>query len=119
LAKESSSPRLVRIGNAAHVLHPVAGQGFNLGLRDAWKLAEAIADMPRDRLGAAPLAGYARQRGFDIIGGSLMTDLLVAGFSNDNPLLRGTRGLALATLDLLPPLKTLFARKMMFGAQSW
>lgn len=119
LAKESSSPRLVRIGNAAHVLHPVAGQGFNLGLRDAWKLAEAIADTPRDRLGAAPLAGYARQRRADIIGGSLMTDLLVAGFSNDNPLLRGGRGLALTALDLLPPLKTLFARKMMFGSQSW
>jgi 2-octaprenyl-6-methoxyphenol hydroxylase len=119
LAKESHSPRLVRIGNAAHVLHPVAGQGFNLGLRDAWKLAEAIADTPHEQLGAAPLAGYARQRRADILGGSLMTDLLVAGFSNDHPLLRGGRGLALATLDMLPPLKILFARKMMFGAQSW
>lgn len=119
LAKESHSTRLVRIGNAAHVLHPVAGQGFNLGLRDAWKLAEAIAGMPREQLGAAPLAGYARQRRADIMGGSLMTDLLVAGFSNDNPLLRGGRGLALTALDLLPPLKTLFARKMMFGSQSW
>ena len=119
LAKDSHNPRLVRIGNAAHVLHPVAGQGFNLGLRDAWKLAEAIADTPLEKLGGAPMAGYARQRRADIIGGSLMTDLLVAGFSNDNPLLRGGRGLALGALDVLPPLKTLFARKMMFGAQSW
>lgn len=119
LAKESGGARLVRIGNAAHVLHPVAGQGFNLGLRDAWKLAEAMADIPRETLGAAPLAGYARQRRADIVGGSLMTDLLVAGFSNDNPLLRGGRGLALTALDLLPPVKTLFARKMMFGSQSW
>jgi len=119
LAKESPSHRLVRIGNAAHVLHPVAGQGFNLGLRDAWKLAEAIADQPREQLGAASLAGYARQRRFDILGGSLMTDLLVAGFANDLPVLREARGLALAALDLLPPLKTQFARKMMFGAQSW
>lgn len=119
LAKESPSARLVRIGNAAHVLHPVAGQGFNLGLRDAWKLAEAIADLPREKLGSAPLAGYASQRRFDIIGGSLMTDVLVAGFSNDHPLLRIGRGLALGALDVLPPLKTLFARKMMFGAQSW
>jgi 2-octaprenyl-6-methoxyphenol hydroxylase len=119
LAKEGHHPRLIRIGNAAHVLHPVAGQGFNLGLRDAWKLAEALADTPRENLGAAPLAGYARQRRFDILGGSLMTDLLVAGFSNDLPLLRQGRGLALTALDLLPPLKTLFARKMMFGAQSW
>ena len=119
LARESASHRLIRIGNAAHVLHPVAGQGFNLGLRDAWKLAEAIADIPSEKLGESPLAGYARQRRYDIIGGSLMTDLLVAGFSNDNPLLRHGRGLALGALDVLPPLKTLFARKMMFGAQSW
>jgi 2-octaprenyl-6-methoxyphenol hydroxylase len=123
IAKESNRPRLLRIGNAAHVLHPVAGQGFNLGLRDAWKLAEAIADRlahaPRDQLGSAPLEGYARQRRFDIVGGSFMTDLLVAGFSNDLPVLRQSRGLALAALDLLPPLKTQFARKMMFGVQSW
>ncbi|MEW5770732.1 MAG: FAD-dependent monooxygenase [Pseudomonadota bacterium] len=119
LARESGSPRLVRIGNAAHVLHPVAGQGFNLGLRDAWKLAEALLDLPRERIGAAPLAGYARQRHADIFGGSLMTDLLVAGFSNDNAMLRQGRGLALAALDVLPPLKTVFARKMMFGAQTW
>ncbi|MEW6678818.1 MAG: FAD-dependent monooxygenase [Pseudomonadota bacterium] len=123
LAKESASPRLVRVGNAAHVLHPVAGQGFNLGLRDAWKLAEAIADhlnqSSPDTLGQAPLAGYARQRQADILGGSLMTDILVAGFSNDLPGLRQARGLALTALDLLPPLKTQFARKMMFGAQSW
>ena len=119
LAKESPSHRLVRIGNAAHVLHPVAGQGFNLGLRDAWKLAEAIADLPREKLGSAALAGYASQRRFDIVGGSFMTDLLVAGFSNDLPVLSQARGLALAALDLLPPLKTQFARKMMFGVQSW
>lgn len=119
LAKESPGHRLVRIGNAAHVLHPVAGQGFNLGLRDAWKLAEAIADIPSEKLGAAPLADYASQRRFDIAGGSFMTDLLVAGFSNDLPILREGRGLALAALDLLPPLKTQFARKMMFGVQSW
>ena len=119
LAKDSGSPRLIRIGNAAHVLHPVAGQGFNLGLRDAWKLAESLAEIPREKLGTTLLAGYARQRRGDIMGGSLMTDLLVAGFSNDHPLLRQGRGLALTTLDLLPPLKTLFARKMMFGTQTW
>jgi 2-octaprenyl-6-methoxyphenol hydroxylase len=119
LAKDSNSPRLLRIGNAAHVLHPVAGQGFNLGLRDAWKLAETLTDMPREKLGTAPLTGYTRQRRADILGGSLMTDLLVAGFSNDHPLLRQGRGLALTALDVLPPLKTLFARKMMFGSQTW
>ncbi len=119
LAKESGSPRILRIGNAAHVLHPVAGQGFNLGVRDAWKLAEALLDVPREQLGAAPLAEFQRQRRTDIVGGSLMTDLLVEGFSNANPLLHHARGAALVALDLIPPLKNLFARKMMFGAQAW
>ncbi|HNA29988.1 MAG TPA: FAD-dependent monooxygenase, partial [Thiobacillaceae bacterium] len=120
LAAPSTSSRVLRIGNAAHVLHPVAGQGFNLGVRDAWKLAEAILDTPRERLGEADLArDYQRTRRFDVAGGSLMTDLLVEAFSNDHPLLKHTRGAALALLDLAPPLKKLFARKMMFGAQAW
>jgi len=120
LAAPSPSPRLLRIGNAAHLLHPVAGQGFNLGVRDAWKLAEAILDTPPARLGEADLARrYAQSRRLDVAGGSLMTDLLVEAFSNDNPLLRHARGAALALLDLAPPLKTLFARKMMFGARTW
>ncbi len=120
LAAPSTSSRVLRIGNAAHVLHPVAGQGFNLGVRDAWKLAEAILDTPRERLGEADLArDYQRTRRFDVAGGSLMTDLLVEAFSNDHPVLKHTRGAALALLDLAPPLKKLFARKMMFGAQAW
>ncbi len=120
LAAPSASPRLLRIGNAAHVLHPVAGQGFNLGVRDAWKLAEAILDTPPARLGEADLARrYAQSRRIDVAGGSLMTDLLVEAFSNDHFLTRHARGAALALLDLAPPLKTLFARKMMFGAQAW
>lgn len=120
LAAPSTSPRVLRIGNAAHVLHPVAGQGFNLGVRDAWKLAEAILDTPRERLGEADLArAYQHTRRFDVAGGSLMTDLLVEAFSNDNPAMKHARGAALALLDLAPPLKNLFARKMMFGAQAW
>ncbi|OYY93057.1 MAG: hypothetical protein B7Y41_13140 [Hydrogenophilales bacterium 28-61-23] len=120
LAAASPSPRILRIGNAAHVLHPVAGQGFNLGLRDAWKLAEAIIDTPREHLGDAAFARqYEKTRHFDIAGGSLMTDILVEAFSNDRFLLKHGRGAALALLDLAPPLKKLFARKMMFGAQAW
>lgn len=120
LAAPSASPRCLRIGNAAHVLHPVAGQGFNLGVRDAWKLAEAILDTPRDRLGEADLAQrYSQTRRFDVVGGSLMTDILVESFSNDNFLMKHARGAALAVLDLAPPIKNLFARKMMFGAQAW
>jgi 2-octaprenyl-6-methoxyphenol hydroxylase len=120
LAAPSPSSRIVRIGNAAHTLHPVAGQGFNLGVRDAWKLAEAILDTPRERIGEAAFTQrYEKTRHFDIAGGSLMTDILVETFSNDNFLLKHARGAALVLLDLLPPLKTQFARKMMFGAQAW
>lgn len=120
LAAASASPRIQRIGNAAHVLHPVAGQGFNLGVRDAWHLAQRILDTPRERLGEAAMSNaYAAERRFDVLGGSLMTDILVEAFSNDRPLLGHARGAALALLDLAPPLKTLFARKMMFGAQAW
>jgi 2-octaprenyl-6-methoxyphenol hydroxylase len=120
LAAASASPRCLRIGNAAHVLHPVAGQGFNLGVRDAWKLAEIILDTPRERLGEAEMARHYNQtRRFDVASGSLMTDILVESFSNDNFLMKHARGAALAVLDLAPPLKNLFARKMMFGAQAW
>ena len=120
LAADTGSPRVLRIGNAAHVLHPVAGQGFNLGVRDAWKLAEAVLDTPRERLGETALARrYGQARHHDVVGGSLMTDLLVEAFSNDSVLLGHARGAALALLDLAPPLKNLFARKMMFGAQAW
>ncbi len=120
LAAASTSARILRIGNAAHVLHPVAGQGFNLGVRDAWQLAQTLLDAPRQRLGEVALSrAYAAQRHFDVLGGSLMTDILVESFSNDRLLLGAARGAALALLDLAPPLKQLFARKMMFGAQSW
>lgn len=120
LAQEAAVPRVLRIGNAAHALHPVAGQGFNLGVRDAWELARLLLDTPRESLGAPALASaFAAARRNDVRGGSFMTDMLVEAFSNDRPLLAHARGAALALLDLAPPLKTLFARKMMFGAQAW
>lgn len=120
LAAASKSPRILRIGNAAHTLHPVAGQGFNLGLRDAWKLAETVHDTPRERIGESAFAQrYEKTRHFDVTGGSLMTDILVEAFSNEHFLLKHARGAALTLIDLAPPLKTLFARKMMFGAQAW
>ncbi len=119
-AQVEERPGLVRIGNAAQTLHPVAGQGFNLGLRDAWKLAQAILDSPRESLGTADfLAGYQASRRWDVGGGIAMTDLLVEVFSNDLPLLSGARGLAMSLMDGLPPLKSIYARKMMFGGQAW
>ena len=110
--------RVVRIGNAAQTLHPVAGQGFNLGLRDAFELALACADAPPDTLGnAAMLAAYARGRRADVAGGLGFTDFLVRAFSNDFAPLRHARGLGLLALEALPPLKSFVARRMMFGAR--
>jgi len=120
MARGRDPAGLIRIGNAAQTLHPVAGQGFNLGLRDAWKLAEVILATPHERLGdAAFVAAYRAARRWDVSGSVAMTDLLVEAFANDWPVLSQARGLALGALDLLPPLKQLFARKMMFGARAW
>ena len=110
--------RVVRIGNAAQTLHPVAGQGFNIGLRDAWELASLCGDTPASEIGnAAMLAAYARGRRADVLGGLGFTDFLVRTFSNDIGLLRHARGLGLLALEALPPLKTFVARRMMFGAR--
>lgn len=110
--------RTVRIGNAAQTLHPVAGQGFNIGLRDAFELALACADTPPDQIGStAMLAAYTRGRRVDVVGGLGFTDFLVRTFSNDFPPLRHARGLGLLALEALPPLKTFVARRMMYGAR--
>jgi len=113
-----AAARVVRIGNAAQTLHPVAGQGFNIGLRDAWELASLCGDTPADAIGnAAMLAAYARGRRLDVLGGVGFTDFLVRVFSSDSAPLRHARGLGLLALEALPPLKTFVARRMMFGAR--
>ncbi|MES2368664.1 MAG: FAD-dependent monooxygenase [Pseudomonadota bacterium] len=110
--------RVVRIGNAAQTLHPVAGQGFNIGLRDAWELASLCGDTTETEMGGATmLAAYARGRRTDVMGGLGFTDFLVRMFSNDVAPLRHARGLGLLALEALPPLKTFVARRMMFGAR--
>ncbi len=112
-----AAARVVRIGNAAQTLHPVAGQGFNIGLRDAWELASLCGDTAASGIGsAAMLAAYTRGRRADVFGGLGFTDFLVRTFSNDIGLLRHARGLGLLALETLPPLKTFVARRMMFGA---
>lgn len=110
--------RVVRIGNAAQTLHPVAGQGFNIGLRDAWELASLCGDTTETETGGATmLAAYARGRRADVMGGLGFTDFLVRVFSNEVAPLRHMRGLGLLALEALPPLKTFVARRMMFGAR--
>jgi 2-octaprenyl-6-methoxyphenol hydroxylase len=116
--REPALPRTVRIGNAAQTLHPVAGQGFNLGLRDAWELADEVANADRAALGStAMLAAYRRRRRSDRRGGIWFTDSLVRVFSNDIAPLRIARGIALALLGAVPPAKDFVVRRMTFGAR--
>jgi 2-octaprenyl-6-methoxyphenol hydroxylase len=111
--------RVVAIGNAAQTLHPVAGQGLNLGLRDAAELAALVA---RDRASvgdAGFLAAFRAARRVDRLAAISVTDFLVNVFSNANPLLRAARGAGLVALDLVPPVRRLFARRMMLGARGF
>jgi 2-octaprenyl-6-methoxyphenol hydroxylase len=110
--------RAVVLGNAAQTLHPVAGQGFNLGLRDAWELADVIRGVALEEIGgAAMLAAYAARRRLDRGGGIWFTDTLVRLFSNDFGPLRLARGLGLALLGAVPPAKDFVVRRMTFGAR--
>ncbi len=107
----------VLIGNASQTLHPVAGQGFNLGLRDAWELAEHAmggVDAPGS---AVWLRAYHARRNVDRGGGIGITHSLVQLFSNDLSSLRIARGLALTLLGCMPPLKNFLVRRMTFGAR--
>ena len=117
-SKPVTGARLALIGNAAQMLHPVAGQGFNMGLRDAWELAQAIlACAPQTIGGQAMLQTYAAGRRMDTQGGVFFTDLLVRGFSNRIAGLRPLRGLALTALDALPLAKSFVVRRMIFGTK--
>jgi len=107
--------RIVLIGNAAQTLHPVAGQGFNLGLRDAWELAREIITMPSDAGAPIMLSKYRHKRQIDSGAGRMFTDSLVKLFSNDDLLLQGIRSMGLSALDCLPPAKRFVTKRMMFG----
>ncbi|MEP7180987.1 MAG: FAD-dependent monooxygenase [Betaproteobacteria bacterium] len=113
---DPTGTRSVALGNAAQTLHPVAGQGFNVGLRDAHELAQAIHDTPVDAIGDRPmLARYAGARRPDRMAGVAFTHGLVGLFGNDLPFVRWPRGLALTLLDAVPPVKRAFTRAMLFG----
>ena len=114
--KPSTAPHLVIIGNAAQTMHPVAGQGFNVGLRDARTLADLITASPQTLLGVSSiLEAYGKQRSRDTRGGILFTDLLVNVFSNDTIGLSAIRGAGLGAIELLKPVKSLLVSKMSFG----
>lgn len=106
------------IGNAAQALHPVAGQGFNLGLRDAETLANTLAKTLVNKASATTaLSAYAASRSRDVSRSVGFTDFLVSTFSNDHLLQRIPRGLGLAIVDVLPFARKALARRMLFGAE--
>lgn len=110
--------RQVWLGNAAQTLHPVAGQGFNLALRDIWEFAR-IAGTRSDLKAPAVLRDYAARRELDRRGVIGFTDTLIDTFGTDFAPVRHARGAGLVALDLLPPLRRFVARRMMFGDRSW
>jgi 2-octaprenyl-6-methoxyphenol hydroxylase len=114
LADKMTGDRTALIGDAAHVIHPIAGQGLNLGLKDVGALAEvliAAARIGEDIGSALVLDRYARWRRFDGASLALATDLLTRLFSNDFPPLRIARDIGLAAVNRLPSLRRLFMQE--------
>ena len=111
LARDFVVDRVALVGDAAHGIHPIAGQGLNLGFKDAAALAQTIIEA--DRLGLdigslSTLERYQQWRRFDTVQMGVMTDVLNRLFSNDNPLLRIARNVGLGMVDRMPGLKKAF-----------
>jgi 2-octaprenyl-6-methoxyphenol hydroxylase len=112
VARTFVAERIALVGDAAHVIHPVAGQGLNMGLKDVAALAEVIVDAAR--LGIDPatvLERYQRWRRFDTMAMGVATDGLNRLFSNHSEVLRAVRDLGLGVVDRLPVLKRMFIRE--------
>jgi 2-octaprenyl-6-methoxyphenol hydroxylase len=112
----SQTPHRVVIGNSAQTMHPVAGQGFNVGLRDATALMKQLLITPASDWGSQKmLTAYVATRARDTKGGLLFTDFLVSLFSNDVVGLSEMRSVGLGLLDVLKPVKNLLVNKMSYG----
>lgn len=114
LVREYVKPRFALVGDAAHRIHPIAGQGMNLGFRDAAAIAEIIVET--DRLGLdigsfAALERYQSWRRFDTVQMGITTDILTRLFSNDSSALRTLRTIGLGLVDRLPPMKQYFIKQ--------
>jgi len=114
IARSFVADRIALVGDAAHVIHPIAGQGLNMGLRDVAALAEAIVDAARlglDIGGADVLERYQRWRRFDTMAMGVATDGLNRLFSNESDVLRLMRDVGLGLVDRMPALKSFFIRE--------
>lgn len=112
----ATAPHLVVIGNAAQTMHPVAGQGFNVGIRDAFTLAKHVQQSSAEDLGSEKmLPSYTQARAQDTQRGLLFTDFLVNTFSNDSAVLHALRGKGLGLLDVIKPAKHFLVEKMSYG----
>src|SRR5260221_5789837 len=114
VARSFIGERLALVGDAAHVIHPIAGQGLNMGLKDVAALAEVIVDAARLGLDvgqADVIERYQRWRRFDTMAMGLATNSLNLLFSNESTLLRVVRDIGLGLVDRAPPLKSMFIRQ--------
>jgi 2-octaprenyl-6-methoxyphenol hydroxylase len=114
VARSFIGERLALVGDAAHVIHPIAGQGLNMGLKDVAALAEVVVDAARlgiDLGQTDVLERYQRWRRFDTMAMGLATNSLNFLFSNESTLLRSLRDIGLGLVDRAPPLKGLFIRQ--------
>ncbi|HYG26891.1 MAG TPA: UbiH/UbiF/VisC/COQ6 family ubiquinone biosynthesis hydroxylase [Caulobacteraceae bacterium] len=114
LAERMAAPRMALLGDAAHGVHPIAGQGLNLGLKDAAALAQVLVEAMRlgDDIGSlAVLERYAAWRRFDNVMLSAGMDAFVWLFSNDNPLIRTVRGAGMAVVNRIGPARRFFMQE--------
>jgi 2-octaprenyl-6-methoxyphenol hydroxylase len=113
IANSFIAPRLALVGDAAHGMHPIAGQGFNFGLRDVAALAEVLTLAQRrgeDIASPLVLDRYQHWRRFDTMLMAVGTDSVNKLFSNDNGVLRGLRGLGMGAVSAIPALRRGFMR---------
>jgi 2-octaprenyl-6-methoxyphenol hydroxylase len=114
IARQFVGQRLALVGDAAHLIHPIAGQGLNLGLRDVAALAEIVADQVRlglDIGSFVALEQYEKARRFDCVAMAVITDQLNRLFSNDAAPVRLVRDFGLGLVERIPGLKTLLIRQ--------
>jgi 2-octaprenyl-6-methoxyphenol hydroxylase len=114
LAERMTAPRVALIGDAAHGVHPIAGQGLNLGLKDIAALAQVLVEARRlgEDIGSElVLERYARWRRFDNVMLAAATDGFTRLFSNDNPLLRLARGVGMSAVDKMGPARRFFMQE--------